>query len=67
VGKIGEKAVCRNVFLTTWHFIFSAELTKTHSYRLLFGNFAHWEGIKAKLKGIRKKSHCYYKISNNLN
>jgi len=31
-GKIAEKAVCNSVFLITWH----AELTKTHSFRLLF-------------------------------
>jgi len=24
------------------YFILSAELTKTHSFRLLFGDFAHW-------------------------
>jgi len=29
--------------LTTWHCILSAELTKTHCFRLtLFGDFAHW-------------------------
>jgi len=31
VGKIAKKAVCRSVFLTT------------HSFRLFFGVFAHWE------------------------
>jgi len=30
MGKIAEKAV----FLTTWHCILGAELTKTHSFRL---------------------------------
>jgi len=35
VGKIAEKAVCRSVFLTTWHCILSVELTKTHLFRLL--------------------------------
>jgi len=44
VGKIAEKAVCKSVFLTIWHGILSAELTKTHSFRLL-GDFAHWESI----------------------
>jgi len=34
VGKIAEKAVSRSVFLTTSHCIFSAELTKMHSFRL---------------------------------
>jgi len=28
--------------LTIWHGILSAELTKTHPFRLLFGDFAHW-------------------------
>jgi len=29
--------------LTTWHCILSAELTKTHSFKLFFfGDFAHW-------------------------
>jgi len=28
VGKIAEKAVCKSVFLTIWHCILSAELTK---------------------------------------
>jgi len=31
-----KKAVCRSVFLTTWHCILSAQFTKTHSFRLLF-------------------------------
>jgi len=35
VGKIAEKPICRNVFLTIWHCILSAELT-THSFRLFF-------------------------------
>jgi len=35
VGKIAEKAVCR--------IILSAELTKTHSFRLVFVDFAYWE------------------------
>jgi len=43
VGKIAKKAVRRSVFLTTWHYILSAVLTKTHSFRLYFGGFAHWE------------------------
>jgi len=34
VGKITEKAVCRSAFLTTWHCTSSAELTKTHSFKL---------------------------------
>jgi len=37
MGKIAEKAVWKNVFLTTWHCILSAELAK------FFGDFAHWE------------------------
>jgi len=46
VGKITEKAVCRSVFLITWHCIWSAELTKTHSYRLFFWRFCHWVRIR---------------------
>jgi len=36
VAKSPEKAVCRSIFLTTWHSILSAELTKTHPSRLFF-------------------------------
>jgi len=31
--------------LTIWHSILSAELTNTHSFRLFFGDFAHWDDI----------------------
>jgi len=45
VSKIAEKAVCSSIFLTIWHGILSAELKKkTHSFRLIFGDFAHWGG-----------------------
>jgi len=44
VGKIAEKAACKSVFLTIWHWIFSAKLTKTYSFRPFFVNFAHWNG-----------------------
>jgi len=43
VGKIAETAVRRSAFLTIGHCILSAELTKTHSLRLFFGDFAHWD------------------------
>jgi len=43
VGKITEKEVRRRVLLITWHCILSAELVKTHSFRLFFGDFAHWD------------------------
>jgi len=33
VGKIAEKAVYRNVFLTTWHCILSAETVQTVFWR----------------------------------
>jgi len=36
VGKITKKTVRKSVFLTTWHYIVSAELTKTHSFRLFY-------------------------------
>jgi len=39
VYKIAEKALCRSAFLTTWHCILSAQLTKRHSFRLFFGDF----------------------------
>jgi len=43
VGKIAKKAVSSgSVFLTTWHCILSAELTKMHSFRLSFDDFVHW-------------------------
>jgi len=45
VGKIAEKAVCRSVFLTMWHCILSAELTKMHCFRLFFGDFVHWDNV----------------------
>jgi len=38
VGKIAENEVCMSVFLTIWH----CNLSKTHSFRLFFGDFAHW-------------------------
>jgi len=40
VGKIDEKAVCRSDL--------NAELTKTHSFRLFFGDFSHWVGLKGE-------------------
>jgi len=43
VGKIDEKAVFKSVFLTTWHYILGAELTKTHSFRLFFGDLRFTE------------------------
>jgi len=45
VGKIAEKAVYRSVFLTIWHCILSAELTKTHSFRLFFCRFCPLGGV----------------------
>jgi len=38
-AKIAEKAVCRRIFLTAWHCILIAELTKLHSFRQFFGGF----------------------------
>jgi len=58
VGKIAEKAVCKSVFLC----ILSAELTKTHSFRLFSGDFSHWVetnqfflNLKKSLNPKRKK------------
>jgi len=39
VGKIVKKAICKSVFLITGHCILSAELTKTHSFRMFFRRF----------------------------
>jgi len=43
VVKIAEKSIYRSVFWTILHCILSAELTKTHSFRLFFVDFAHWD------------------------
>jgi len=59
MGKILEKAVCRRVFLTTWHCILSSELTKTHSSRLFFGDFAHW--VSNVYNGVNKDND-YFRI-----
>jgi len=41
-GQNHEKS-SRSVFLTSWRYILSAELTKTHSSPdCFFGDFAHW-------------------------
>jgi len=54
VGKIAEKAVCRSEFLT-WHCIFSAKLTKTHSIRLFFfDDFAYWVSCRFKHSGHKR-------------
>jgi len=57
--KVGKKNIhtiiyvitqwAKSPFLTIWHCILSAGLTKTHSFRPFFGNFAHWECIKLSL------------------
>jgi len=50
VGKIVKKAICKSVFLITGHCILSAELTKTHSFRMFFfSDFAHWDKISSIL------------------
>jgi len=36
--------------LTTWHCLLSAELTKTHSFRLFFGDFAYWVACQKYVK-----------------
>jgi len=38
-GKNREKAVCRSAFLTTWHSILSAELTKNALLLTIFQRF----------------------------
>jgi len=37
VGKIAEKTVCRNAFLTIWHCILSGEFTKTGLLKIKLG------------------------------
>jgi len=48
--------------LTTRHYILSAELTKMHSFRLVFGDFAQWEGYKISHL-FEYYFYCYYIIS----
>jgi len=67
VGKIAEKAVCKNVF---WHCKLSAELTKNALIQKFFGDFAvtgmtthpsiHTR-IVASLGGIAKAKQIYKK------
>jgi len=42
-GTSAGKITDNSVFLTTWHCILSALLAKAHSFRLFFGDFAHWD------------------------
>jgi len=49
VCKIAEKAVYWSVFLTIWHCILSAELTKIHSFRLLKRSITQF---------LRKNNQC---------
>jgi len=55
VGKIAVKAVRRSVFLIIWQCIFSAELTKTHSFRLFFDDFANWVYSMMKITPYRPR------------
>jgi len=55
MGKIAEKAVCRSVFLATWHCILSAELTKTHSIRL----FSHCD-VARRILFFRDKNDFFW-------
>jgi len=69
-AKIAEKAVCKGVFLTIWQCIFSAELTKTHLtkthfFRLFFGDFAHL-CINKQLININHKSFWLYPTITNI-
>jgi len=49
VGKITEKEVRRSVFLTTWHCVLSADLTKHALFQtVFFGDFAHWGSSSLK-------------------
>jgi len=42
--KIAEKVVCRSVFLTIWHCILSAQLTKNTFFLAILSN---WDGLYA--------------------
>jgi len=42
VGKIAEKAVYRSVFFDNMALYFECRINKMHSFRLFFGDFAHW-------------------------
>jgi len=42
VGKIAIKTVWRSAFLLIRHSNYCVILSKIHSYRLLFPQFAHW-------------------------
>jgi len=57
VGKIAQKAVCRSVFLTTWHCILNAELRKNALLQTVwsgdFGDFALWVVTSVFLGNIR--------------
>jgi len=55
VGKIAEKAVCECIFDMALYF--ECQINKTHSFRLFFGDFAHWklfrfEALLQNLLGI---------------
>jgi len=57
VGKIAEKGVCRSVFLvflTIWHCIFSAKLTKIPSFRPFFWRFFPLGGDQSMDDGGRR-------------
>jgi len=50
--------------LTIWHCILSAELIKTHSFRLLFGDFANW--VYGKYNAFLEFPHNGYSHMHNL-
>jgi len=42
VGKIGEKAVCKSVFLTIWHCNCRINKNALLQTNFFFGDFAQW-------------------------
>jgi len=52
-AKSPKKKSVGRVYL--WHCILSVELTETHSFRLFFGDFAHWVIPKWKILNFSKR------------
>jgi len=58
VGKIHEKVACRSVILTIMALYLSAELTKTHSFRLSFiSNYLYLMLMKKKTFSSKYKNN----------
>jgi len=63
VEILTKKAVCKSVFLTTWHCILSAELTKMHSWRFCpLGNTEYNSNITNVTKTKTIKDICFFAL-----